>query len=203
MKLFNIATLTLALATSSLASPITKASNPFESGIFYPMHFTGSVTPGGPVMDLYGSVQELVPQIQKIDHGWTPPKGKSPHAPGVVKRYFHGNPICSLGPEYGTANTGRLENEVIPYLLAFGVGNCGAKPWSCSRVSCAWDSAIWLCNDHTDIEIHVSCERLGQAAQHIIDQPGCTTNFGPFEQQTKGYWEDTTGYYVLVAGSDC
>ncbi|KAK6527492.1 hypothetical protein TWF694_004478 [Orbilia ellipsospora] len=200
MKLFNIAALALVLTGSSLASPvISQAGSVFDGNKtwpVYPMHFTGSVTTDGPVLDLYGSVQELIPKIQKLDPKWTPPKRKnvSRHEPGLVKRYFHGDPVCNPAGA-GDADLTELEREVIPYLQGLGTGNCGAYAHSCSRVSCAWDSAVFLCNNNP-VEIHVSCERIGDAAQHIVSR--CVILDG-----VCGYWPDTTGYSVSVQYSSC
>ncbi|KAK6538573.1 hypothetical protein TWF694_010152 [Orbilia ellipsospora] len=198
MGFFDTVVLTLALAATSLAAP-TSAVLSHKGRVISPMHFTGSVTPGGPVLDLQGSVQELIPQILKLDPKWTPPSGWSPNKAAAVKRYFHGDPNCDVPGD--PAPEQELEREVIPYLQNLGTGNCGAYAYTCSRVSCAWGAAVFLCNQ-TGAEIHVSCERIGDAAQHIVDW--CDTRIGttPF-YEAKGVWPDTTGYFIEVVMDDC
>ncbi|KAK6525150.1 hypothetical protein TWF694_005296 [Orbilia ellipsospora] len=188
MGLFTSVALALTLAASSLASPVIKSrGTDFLPYPVMPMHFTGSVVPGGPVLDLNGTVQEILPEIIRHNPGWTPPKRKSPHAPGLVKKYFHGDPICNIvGAD--PAQVKELEDEVIPYLWGLGTGNC------------AWGSAVWLCNSYYR-EVHVSCTRIGDAAQHIVDW--CEVPDGPFYYSAMGVWLDTTNYNVMVTASDC
>jgi hypothetical protein len=59
----------------------------------------------------------------------------------------------------------------IAYLQSLGFGNCGvpAGPRVCSRISCSYDSGIWLCNDNA-WHIQPSCTYLASYAEDIVSR---------------------------------
>lgn len=73
--------------------------------------------------------------------------------------------------------------EGIDYLQGID-GYCGLDdgPYKCARVSCSWDSAIWLCNDN-DTPLRVPCKDLGPFAAKIRE--GCMSS-GWSEPMTQG-----------------
>ncbi|KAI0099224.1 hypothetical protein GGR51DRAFT_565041 [Nemania sp. FL0031] len=47
---------------------------------------------------------------------------------------------------------------------------CGNAPKTCGRISCSWNSAIWLCNDSTSGNNPHKCNMFGQYAAEIVKE---------------------------------
>jgi hypothetical protein len=76
-------------------------------------------------------------------------------------------------------------------------------PTSCSRISCSWNGAIYLCNDNP-YSIQPASPYLASYAQDLINI--CTTGSDdhyPDYKRTGGQEFDTDGYNIIVREDSC
>ncbi|KAF3092847.1 hypothetical protein TWF569_003321 [Orbilia oligospora] len=187
----------LSLAAAPIHSiPTSDAAN---SGEIVPMHIT-LPTADGP-LELIGTYEELIPQIQEAYPDWVPypestgltPTPTSSPNPSLVERYFKNRPTCWLvaGNSCLTWAVTQARNN----LKNLPAGTmCGGPPNKCSRTTCADGAALDLCNDRTT-SLSILCNRVEKASGDIAHD--CQDNFDG-ETWTKGQWFDTTGYNVVV-----
>lgn len=85
--------------------------------------------------------------------------------------------------------SGTAIGDGITYLNSFGDGYCGLDdgPYKCARVSCSYNSAIWLCNDN-DTPLRVKCKDLEPFIRKIHDE--CYT-WGFGESMVQGTFRST------------
>ncbi|KAK6839424.1 hypothetical protein PG987_005290 [Apiospora arundinis] len=99
--------------------------------------------------------------------------------------------------------------EGVQYLRRKGSAKCSAgflpDATLCQRVSCSWDSAIYVCNTGRDAPISPTCDQVASYASSILNE--CmqviwreTVVEGQFWDNG---WSDQGGYYVQVASADC
>ncbi|KAM6519201.1 hypothetical protein FALCPG4_012848 [Fusarium falciforme] len=76
---------------------------------------------------------------------------------------------CNLKLNCGWVGSG--EASGITYLNSFGDGYCGLEdgPYKCARVSCSYNSAIWLCNVN-DTPLRVRSRDLEPFIRKIYDE---------------------------------
>ncbi|TQB74602.1 hypothetical protein MPDQ_004451 [Monascus purpureus] len=124
-----------------------------------PLEFTGPVGPNGENVTLAGTVEEIFDQIIQFNPAYETPdftsvrsrlaNATSVEDGGKDKRTPIDPVYCNLDG-YKKANYGRIE-EGMAYLEKFGNGagvcNAGEGPKNCVRISCSWNSGIFLCND--------------------------------------------------------
>ncbi|KAH8590945.1 hypothetical protein B0O99DRAFT_691003 [Bisporella sp. PMI_857] len=73
--------------------------------------------------------------------------------------------------------------------------HCDSGPKYCNRVSCSWNSAIYVCNDN-DFGISNSCHTVAEYAKSIVDE--CQFHCSRFNQQcVKGQFFDTAKWNVV------
>ncbi|KAK7981400.1 hypothetical protein PG988_003638 [Apiospora saccharicola] len=114
------------------------------------MIWRGQIEVGGPEMNFSGTIQEVVAQIKQINPDF--PAGLNNSLPFKQDdKPNDGHQVqCDIG---GDADGGAYLSDIwagIDYLHGIP-GNCGVNagpPNSCSRVSCSWNSGIWLCSDN-------------------------------------------------------
>ncbi|KAK0121884.1 hypothetical protein ONS95_010162 [Cadophora gregata] len=68
------------------------------------------------------------------------------------------------------ASAARIK-EGITYLRNFN-GICNTGPKACVRISCSYNSAIFMCNDN-DHRLDLSCAYMASYAQDILDDGCC------------------------------
>ncbi|KAK6349294.1 hypothetical protein TWF730_010044 [Orbilia blumenaviensis] len=174
---------------------IDLTSDAAKSGIVKPMNIHGFITPGGPVFNFTGPLDEIIPKIQELYPEWDPtkPTPTTSENPSKVKRYFQGRPTCWLVVGWNTSRAGAYGQG--DYLIALGENTmCGAEAGTCARTGCNNDSAVDLCNDRTT-KVDITCPRVGRAAKEIADD--CVTVYNG-QETTRGQWFDTTGYNIVV-----
>ena len=78
---------------------------------------------------------------------------------------------------------------------------CRVKKNSCSRVSCSYNSAIFLCNDN-DIPIAPECSLVAGYALKVIDH--CKTQLPSGKWYASGkYFNETGGWNAEVRYDKC
>ncbi|EHK99809.1 hypothetical protein M7I_4304 [Glarea lozoyensis 74030] len=109
------------------------------------------------------------------------------------------NHFCSqdIGNPWRPAKVDKIVDG-IHYLQ--NKARCGVNPRSCARISCSWDSAIFLCNDRNDF-IQPSCAYLASYASDIINF--CHQDVNGIGIAVAGQEFDTENYNVLVRYSNC
>ncbi|KAI5927879.1 hypothetical protein F4810DRAFT_161286 [Camillea tinctor] len=81
---------------------------------------------------------------------------------------FPGGLICGSIQGKGYAEIDRIY-EGITYLRNLAApARINPGPRRCDRVSCSWGSAIWLCNDRTDVLV-VSWQEVAGFAAYILE----------------------------------
>ncbi|RVD86221.1 uncharacterized protein DFL_004509 [Arthrobotrys flagrans] len=174
---------------------VNRASDAARSGIVGPMNIHGYITPGGPVFNFTGTLEEIIPQIQELYPDWNPevPTPTTSEDPSKVKRYFQHRPTCFQVVGWNTNRAGAYAQAA--YLEALGEHTmCGAEARSCARTGCVNGAAVDLCNDRTT-KVDITCPRAGRAAKEIANDCLMIHNG---EETTRGQWFDTTGYNIVI-----
>ncbi|KAF4589827.1 hypothetical protein GQ602_003716 [Ophiocordyceps camponoti-floridani] len=73
-------------------------------------------------------------------------------------------------------------------------------PGSCSRVSCSWNSAIWLCNDNPSTLLISNWPDVARSAQRIVDACSELKTDGG---RVKGYSIEPGGWRVVIGHTVC
>ncbi|OOF94915.1 hypothetical protein ASPCADRAFT_507790 [Aspergillus carbonarius ITEM 5010] len=196
MKSISTILLTALLSTTSLATPSTTLSN----HTITPMTYTGPITPGGEHISFTGtSIQEIHSQIKALnpDFELVSPDESSP-GNTITQRSdsTKDNLICNIpGRLSETANTYWIRSG-IKYLKGLE-GKCGVSkgPASCARISCSYDSGIFLCNDNEE-KLEVKCSDLAGYAEDIIER--CDEG-----EYVNGQEFDTRNWNIVVAEDLC
>jgi len=103
---------------------------------------------------------------------------------------------CDAGG-VGATNVRPIEDG-IAYLRGIpGLCVVPRGPYVCSRVSCSWNSGIWLCNDKRET-LRVPCAKIGDYAQRVKDE--CWFNGTPntpfFTPMVRGQIFDTEDWNI-------
>lgn len=118
-------------------------------------------TPGGELVTLYGTVQEVVAQLRELNPHWDTdfPEVDEPEDDAstfedsvegddnstLVKRTdFSGSSYTCKGPNKANANTSRIRDGISYLRRVSGRPKIGKNV--CSRVSCSGNSGIRWCN---------------------------------------------------------
>lgn len=95
----------------------------------------------------------------------------------------------------------------ISYLKGMS-GNCTKQPYTCYRVSCSYNAAIYYCNfNQDDTVVTVPCADLGDFAEQVVDECAYEdSSLGlPSTNVVLGGYLDWGAYGVLVGypGGGC
>ncbi|PYH40792.1 uncharacterized protein BP01DRAFT_192925 [Aspergillus saccharolyticus JOP 1030-1] len=165
------------------------------------MTYRGVITDGGEEVELSGTIEDVHQQIKRLNLDFNLTQSvEAREADAEVHRFLQkrnkSNLLCNIeGDHSETANYDWI-TQGIQYLLALdGVCKVGAGPSTCARISCSYDSGIYLCNDNA-WEIEPKCSYLATYAEDIMTQcyDGMYINGQEF---------DTDNYNIIVAGELC
>ena len=97
-----------------------------------------------------------------------------------------------------------LFDEGIGYLkdLTDNEKICGSHKKGCSRVSCSWGAAIYLCNDSEEDQNEVECAAIARSVERLRD--GCNNGL-PMKKKKKvlGWQAGPNSLSVHVGENDC
>ncbi|OTA99381.1 hypothetical protein M426DRAFT_27576 [Hypoxylon sp. CI-4A] len=182
----------IALFAASVGATLTP---PLEGYTVVPMTWRGVNETDGSQVSISGTIEEMQDQVKAMGSSinWTRP---STHL--STKARNKGNLECWVGgggaTDYWDIRTGIIYLESITDHLC----SASAGPGVCTRISCSWQAAIWLCND-TPSELQHSCPDLASYATDIAE--GCQ------EQETKLYTQgqefDSDSWNVVVGIDHC
>ncbi|KAM5359997.1 hypothetical protein ACJZ2D_014038 [Fusarium nematophilum] len=190
---FVIALFSASMAFASVIPKTIKVlDSPLEGYDVAPLKWTGKVNKRGKDVTLDGTLEEITAKARQVnpDFGFSKPE----------KRAGLGRINCGWG---GSGDAGSVAiREGVEYLESFGEGYCGLDdgPYKCARISCSYNSAIWLCNDQ-DTPLRVKCKDLAPFIHKIRDD--CyTPGFG--EPLTRGQiFSDDEKWNVIVGKDSC
>ncbi|KAG4413450.1 hypothetical protein IFR04_013427 [Cadophora malorum] len=160
-----------------------------------PLHLTGTIN--GVTVDHNGTIEEAFAQLE-AEHpelGADLTAASSPDAKSPDKRYMtdvHCIPVS--GQNWRRANDVVI-GQGIKYLRNNNLV-CGVNPHSCSRVSCSYDSAIWVCNNNNEW-IGPDCKLIASFAQALRDR--CYFTDGIHDPATGGQAWDNENWNVNIA----
>lgn len=182
------------------------------SGLPYPvkpMALSGNI--GGYDVQLSGSIQEIHAQMKTIYPDFDPAAlnaaknstTRSDDLDFTFKLTPRGGkllpPICCPIRDWKQAGGGPID-EGIFHLNNVG-GTCGVDAKSCSRISCSWGAAIFLCNDN-DYGITPQCLYLSTYAHDIrMDCYRADSGDGVFS--VCGQEFDSDNYNIIVRKDSC
>ncbi|PYI14289.1 hypothetical protein BO86DRAFT_99954 [Aspergillus japonicus CBS 114.51] len=187
-----------ALASTSMALVTTRVPKGYT---VVPMTYRGVITEGGDEVELSGTIEDVHQQIKRLNPDFNVTQSlEAREADAEVHRILQkrnkSNLLCDIEGDHSETATYTWITKGIQYLLALdGVCKVGAGPGTCARISCSYDSGIYLCNDNA-WEIEPKCSYLATYAEDIMTQcyDGMYINGQEF---------DTDNYNVIVAGDLC
>ncbi|KAF4615549.1 hypothetical protein G7Y89_g15311 [Cudoniella acicularis] len=191
---FTVLTASLALASTALGVTIPKAPRSIEDYNQGIMALNGTIH-GIPWVGT-GTIEQIYAEFTKA-YPDAAAKDKRDPKPKTITDLFC---IPIAGQDWTKARTQYI-NDGIDYLNTVDAFcNCGGQ--SCVRISCSWNSAIYLCNDNDD-EIWNACDYMATFAQDIVDQ--CTTTYPPpvWTTRSGGQEFDSNNFNIIVRDDSC
>ncbi|KAK1778640.1 hypothetical protein QBC45DRAFT_451462 [Copromyces sp. CBS 386.78] len=162
-------------------------------------------TPGGPTVNIAGTVQDVYEQLEKVnpnfvsDFGLDDPDNSTSLAAPVESRAYYIEAIHCDYFEYATASAIR---EGIKYLNGVpGKPSNGPGPGNCGRVSCSYNSAIYWCNDNTYTKTLDAFGSISLAAQTLLDRCGSSGLW--YAEVARGQIFMTDRWNVIVRKDKC
>ncbi|KAJ4313268.1 hypothetical protein N0V84_009496 [Fusarium piperis] len=182
----------MAFASSAIPETVKVLPAPIEGYDIVPLKWTGKLDNRGEDVTLEGTVEEITSKVKKTN----PDFGLEIRP---EKRAEFGKVNCGWGGS-GKAS-GLAIGDGIKYLNGFGDGYCGLDdgPYKCARISCSYNSAIWLCNDN-DTPLRVRCGDLEPFIRKIVDD--CYT-WGFGEPMVQGQIFTNENWNVILGKDKC
>ncbi|KAH9210962.1 hypothetical protein DL95DRAFT_525977 [Leptodontidium sp. 2 PMI_412] len=181
MKINNLILQVVLVAIALLAGTVVSspADNSVLKGTLFegysiePLTYSGTVN-GGQV-NTTGTVEQIFKELSAKDPNFGSQESRSIET-GLVTRAKTWQECLPIPgkPDLREADSEAISNG-IGYLRRIG-GTCGVGVRTCARVSCSWDSAIFICNDnprHIDIasnQIATYTQDLVNACDHYVSQ---------------------------------
>ncbi|KAI1778446.1 hypothetical protein F4818DRAFT_406112 [Hypoxylon cercidicola] len=183
MKLFSTLACLLAGAITSAALPAEYSAQTIISTITW----TGQVNPGGPLVSITGTAEEIYKEIIGINPNYDNELGLNSSRSAVEKRDLE--PIkkrattsddwtCAYGNDVNAESIG----AGIRYLYSIANGDCSAPPGrpgdgGCTASSCNSGAGIFLCNDSSNT-LHTPCSIVADNAVEVLINCQSTTYAG-------------------------
>ncbi|ODA82670.1 hypothetical protein RJ55_01178 [Drechmeria coniospora] len=139
---FILITIALAAFPSGDASVLTPA--------VVPMEWQVQAFVDGPTLTLNGTVQDVERQLIAINPNYKTADFHNRTAAGrdVERRLdFSGADIICSKKLFGSVKSKGFNDAYARFNNMQGRPNLPPGPKVCSRISCSWDTALWLCND--------------------------------------------------------
>ncbi|KAK8092370.1 uncharacterized protein PG998_014855 [Apiospora kogelbergensis] len=179
-------------------------ATPRANAAISPMYWRGQIEAGGPEMTFNGTIQEVVAQIRKIKPDF--PSGLEIPTSGPQAKDDDPHEVdCWVGG--GGPATVIYIKQGIQYLRSIP-GNCGVSAGdqgynTCARISCSYDSGIWLCSDQGQ-EVLWPCSSLGDIADNDCFKCWKGEDSPEGVCQGREKWpEQAGGFHVDIGVADC
>ncbi|PVH87621.1 hypothetical protein DL98DRAFT_581630 [Cadophora sp. DSE1049] len=193
-----IATALLAgIAVSSPADSSVLRASPFEGYSIEPLAYSGTIN--GVQVNATGSIEEIMKELSAKDPDFVAKiEAEATDLVTRAKTWQECLPIPGK-PDLREADTEAI-SKGIKYLRRIG-GTCGVGVRTCARVSCSWDSAIFLCNDNS-VHIHVSSNLLADYTQDLVN--ACDKYVSRYRGHAfGGRIFDNGGWQLVVLREEC
>ncbi|KAK3316853.1 hypothetical protein B0H66DRAFT_562294 [Apodospora peruviana] len=163
------------------------------------LQWQGVIDNNGTTVTLTGTAESIFKQIIAFNPNYEQERGE-----GLTRR----DPINSdsiLCNVFNPADTNVID-QGISYLYGIGDGLCRAPPGvpgnpGCSRVSCSYNSGIFLCNDQ-NFEAQIPCRLVADNALGIVRKCGYTAANGA--HLTHGQiWSFNHAWNVVINADSC
>ncbi|KAK6516357.1 hypothetical protein TWF506_006266 [Arthrobotrys conoides] len=159
--------MTAAVAVPNLNNPVEDHLPVKRGG----MVVTGSLYPGGPEVNLTGTIDQIFPKLKQVypelEPVFEPTTLSTPDTPSVVKRAPAAKPTCFSG---NPADRYVIYNHALPYLRAIKSFTCSLPSGGgCTNVYCAPAPAanIRVCNPWF-VTRRIPCSAILDVAEVIV-----------------------------------
>lgn len=133
--------------------------------------------PGGPKVNLTGTVQEVVGQLKELnsDYGTYFNNTKAIVEASIIQQQEKNKRMTSLNKRavrcggLGNAQKVYIQDGIAHLRTVGGRPSNGPGPNNCGRVSCSQNSAIWWCNDNDGTKALGSFNNIADSAQLILN----------------------------------
>ncbi|PVH84403.1 hypothetical protein DL98DRAFT_568950 [Cadophora sp. DSE1049] len=169
------------------------------------IHITGELN--GVAINHTGSVQEVFAQLDAEDNSFklADLAGIQRRTPSVdleqfAKRYATDLHCLPVDGQTWTGADITAISEGVAYLRE-GWKMCSVPGRTCGRVSCSWNSAIYICNNK-DEAINPTCDLIAAFAKVMADK--CRVRRGVFQHDVTGgqFW-DNDNWNVIIHSDRC
>ncbi|KAF4626802.1 hypothetical protein G7Y89_g11356 [Cudoniella acicularis] len=169
------------------------------NGTIHGVPWTGQ----GTIEQIYAEFTKAHPDVVAAANAPKSAAGKrNPESKSIVQRDEKTGLFCVPIPgwDWTGADIQRI-GQGIQYLDNVDA-YCIANGHSCSRISCSYNSDIWLCNDN-DGPIYNGCSYMATFAQDIINS--CSVDLAPVTWTTiaGGQEFDTNDFNIIVRSDSC
>ncbi|RVD81061.1 uncharacterized protein DFL_008939 [Arthrobotrys flagrans] len=170
---------------------------PVKRGASGAMRFTGSIYPGGPAVDLTGTINDVFPKLIKLYPNLKPvtaPTTSTSPNPSLAKRAFKKNTRC-IKESADRADYYTVINHALPYIRAIGNLMCEAPlGWGCASIYCVPSpiANIRLCNGWAT-PTKVPCIKVWEAAVVVAEK--CTAGA---KKSIRGQQQSDIGNYTVA-----
>ncbi|KAJ6264452.1 hypothetical protein Dda_0598 [Drechslerella dactyloides] len=171
------------------AAPSGSVATNFDGYKHGEMTWVGSITPGGPNVQLNGTAPPIVAQILELNPEWQPATAMKR---SIERRQWRDDGACGLVAGE-VANAGATVDN-INYLRAIGEAACGVDGHTCVTMICNHNSALELCNNN-DYHFQTNCRYLAEGAAQLYNH--CS------QRDFKGQRFDTGNFNIVVRRGNC
>ncbi|PFH59766.1 hypothetical protein XA68_11897 [Ophiocordyceps unilateralis] len=174
------------------------------------------LSPGGRTVTLNGTIEEVYQQVVQLNPNYeqqsstvtTSSSQKQSSTPSKVAQNasvmlaVDWNLATSLCGGKWQATSVRRVREGIGYLRRVrGRPSSLAGPSRCGRVSCAYNSAIWWCNDDLQPKALSSFAAIADGAQFLVKR--CVEWMNPQPEAFGGQAFHPSGWNVIIRKDEC
>ncbi|PIA99143.1 hypothetical protein CB0940_03813 [Cercospora beticola] len=170
----------------------------FKAYSFEPLQWKVPASPGGPLVKMNGTVQEVIAQLRELNPHFDE-SSESGHDT-LQKRLDFTGAIYHCHQPWNSGYRDIVEDGITYLRKVGGVPNAGPGPASCARVSCSYNGAIVWCNDNPEPKTLFSFGSIADGAQFLVNN--CKLR-SPTDTDIGGRVFHNTGWNVAVERADC
>lgn len=166
--------------------------------------FTGPFGPEGEVLTFNGTVEDVVKQVLEVN----PDYNFNATDTGIEARGWPDRRVARTDCNFRDFARGYWINEGIKYLRYLN-GRWGLDAGECTRVSCSWNSAIWVCfhPDGSTKRFEKNWQYVADYADGIASGAWCPREEQPYDPFTqylvRGKVWDPEGLSVSIRKDKC
>ncbi|POR31428.1 Uncharacterized protein TPAR_08361 [Tolypocladium paradoxum] len=157
--------------------------------------------PDGPTLTLNGTLQEMHKRLLEINPNYEADFNRTAVATRSLEARtdFTGAEYNCLTQVWGSVNK-KGYDEAVPYLQKHdGTPHMLPGPRVCGRVSCSYNTAVWMCNDATDDQYLINWSSVADGIQYIWSK--CAPD--PYLNPSGGQVFHYTNWNVVLRDASC